>query len=64
MLEHQKTVLINLCDNDKLFKKELHKSIDWLSQEELNDLWDWLRENYWETHGDIIVDAFIFAKAY
>jgi hypothetical protein len=64
MLEHQKTVLFNICDNSHLFKKELHKSIDWLTQEELNELWDWLKENYWETHGEIIVDAFTFARAF
>jgi hypothetical protein len=64
MLEHQKIVLSNLCDNEKLFKKELHKSIDWLTSEELKELWSWLKENYWQSHSEIIVDAFTFARAY
>lgn len=61
MLEHQKIVLSNLCTNEYLFKKELHKSIDWLTFEELNDLWSWLKDNYWHSHSEIIVDAFTFA---
>jgi hypothetical protein len=65
MLEHQKIVLQNVYYNKNLFKKELHKSIDWLSQEELNELWDWLKENYWETHSELILESFTFtAKAY
>lgn len=64
MLEHQKIVLQNVYYNKNLFKKELHKSIDWLSQEELNELWDWLKENYWDTHSELILESFTFAKAY
>jgi hypothetical protein len=54
MLEHQKIVLFNVSENKALFKKELLKSLDWLTQDELKIFWQWLKQNYWETHGEII----------
>lgn len=58
MLELQKLVLNNLSDQNDLFKKELYKSIAWLNQHELTELRKWLRQEYWNTHKDIIKEVF------
>ena len=54
MLEHQKIILKNVSDNKQLFKKELIKSMIWLSSNELIQLRKWLREQFWESHADEI----------
>jgi hypothetical protein len=56
MLEHQKMVLTNVAYNDDLFRKELLKSLAWLNSNDLTSLRVWLRENYWNTHQEIIQD--------
>ncbi len=61
MLEHQKFILFNLSSLKPLFRKELKKSIGWLSPEEVTELYRWVLENYWETHKDEISDVFAFA---
>ncbi len=58
MLEHQKTVLQNLSDNRTRFRKELIKSLIWLNSYEQTQLRRWLRENYWQSHKDVIEDIF------
>ncbi len=54
MLEHQKLLLANLQNFPELFTKELQKSLRWLTPEELNELKQWLVENFegsvhWDT---------------
>lgn len=56
MLEHQKMVLVNVDYNDDLFRKELQKSLAWLNSNDLANLRVWLKENYWNTHREIIQD--------
>lgn len=50
MLDHQKMILENLTDNREMFIKELRKSQQWLSAEEIGKLYKWLKENYWESN--------------
>ena len=57
MLELQKLVLMNVCNNSKLFKKELRKSLAWLNSAELTKLRIWLRENFWDTRRDDILEV-------
>lgn len=57
MLEVQKKVLDALSYSKTLFKKELKKSMDWLSTEEMANLKKWLKDNFWHTHADVIVEV-------
>ena len=58
MLAHQKTVLQNVCNDKELFKKELYKCLAWLEKEEIEELVDWLKSNYWNTNSKEIVAVF------
>lgn len=58
MLEHQKIVLQGVSDNKELFKKELYKSLKWLSSEEKTELKKWLEENCKQIHAETIEEAF------
>jgi len=42
MLEHQKSVLRAVAENPVLFRKELEKSFNWLSDQEVRMLLVWL----------------------
>lgn len=50
MLEHQKTIIENVSQCSDLFKKEIQKSIKWLKVSELILLFEWLKENFWQTN--------------
>ena len=54
MLDHQKTVLAQVIENDEIFVKELRKSVCWLEQNELRNLYIWLQEKYRTSHAGII----------
>jgi hypothetical protein len=56
MLEHQKIVLKGVREDKALFKKELKKTINWLSEEELKDFDTWVRENFLDEHPDVIFE--------
>lgn len=56
MLEHQMLVLSNLSYDKLLFRKELVKSMKWLKVSDLYKLFDWLKQKYWGTHQEIIVN--------
>ena len=58
MLEHQKTILNKISYNPGLFKKELEKSVKWLSSDELLALYTWVIVNYSSKYIDIIVNVF------
>lgn len=57
MLEVQKKVLDALSYSKALFKKELKKSLTWLTNDELVSLKQWLKDNFWHTHADVIVEV-------
>ena len=50
MLEHQKILLRNLCENRRFFIKELIKSMKWLNKQEMLELEQWVKQNFWNTH--------------
>ena len=58
MLEHQKLILENLSTNEEMFEKELQKSLHWLSSDEQQKLFIWLKNKYWKTHKHIIKAIF------
>ncbi len=57
MLELQKKVLEGISFSKELFKKELKKSVVWLSNEELANLKKWVKANFGSTHADVIVEV-------
>lgn len=58
MLEHQKLVLQNLSEHKDLFRKELYKSLAWLSDNEQEELFSWLKLNYGHTHNIVLQEVF------
>lgn len=58
MLAHQKKVLQNVCYDKELFKKELYKCLAWLEKEEIEELVEWLKSNYWSTNSQEIIAVF------
>lgn len=46
MLEYTKTILKKVSFDLKLFKKELYKSVKYLTDLELKDLEEWVFQNY------------------
>lgn len=57
MLEHQIAMLENVSNNSNLFRKELEKSMKWLSEEELTDLKRWLLSRYQNKYTKIIEEV-------
>ena len=58
MLNHQKMVLQKVMHDEVLFEKELTKSIKWLESEDVQELQNWLRTNFWESHKNVIQRVF------
>ena len=59
MLELQKYVLQQVCEDARLFKKELIKSIKWLSFPEVKNLKLWVITEYGNRHSEIITEVFL-----
>ena len=57
MLEHQKIVLNNVAFSKELFRKEIFKSFVWLSFKDFIQLAIWLKNNFWISHKEILLDA-------
>ena len=62
MLELQKFVLQRVSEDARLFKKELAKSIQWLSISETENLKHWVIAEYGTRHSEIINEAFYLVK--
>ncbi|PKQ67295.1 hypothetical protein BZG01_07850 [Labilibaculum manganireducens] len=58
MLEHQKFVLQSVSDQKHLFRKELLKSFEWLTEKEQVELFTWLKSNFYFSHKDCVEQAF------
>lgn len=58
MLEYTKLVLKKVSFDSELFKKELSKSIEWLKENDLIKLHNWLIDNYINQHEEIINTVF------
>jgi len=64
MLEHQIKVLKAVSDNQQLFRKELIKSLSWLSDKERLELQKWVSEHYMNQYPGLINEAFGHRPAY
>ena len=62
MLELQKFVLLRVSDNKNLFKRELTKSLAWLSSQEVEELREWAEKQFGKTHADVINEVFCAEK--
>jgi hypothetical protein len=58
MLEYAKMILSKVAFDAMLFRKELEKSLRWLTQSEAEELREWVSENYDTEHAPIIRDIF------
>ena len=58
MLEFSKSVLQKVSFDHSLFQRELHKSIQWVNQADVENLRIWCMETYGNQHGVIIEQAF------
>jgi hypothetical protein len=59
MLELQKLVLENVCENRLLFEKELRKSFQWLGYDDLFNLYKWAVGKFNEQCRNIIDCVFV-----
>lgn len=58
MLELCKNVLQKVSFDKLLFKKELHKSVDWLNESELQTFKEWCIDNFDGQYLQIIMETF------
>ncbi|TLX77044.1 hypothetical protein E9993_05005 [Labilibacter sediminis] len=57
MLKHQKAVLNGVRNNRNLFKKELIKSLHWMSNSELSQFVKWVKTNFYREYAELINDV-------
>lgn len=58
MLDHQKIILENVNEDYQLFRKELEKSLKWLNATDKQNLYNWVKKKFWNTHRHIIQEVF------
>lgn len=58
MLEYAKIILPKVSFSPELFQKELQKCINWVEQDQLQELHDWCYLNFSESYPDILAKAF------
>jgi len=58
MLEYAKVILPKVSFSKELFRKELHKCINWVEENELNELYEWCSENFNGIYPDVLSEAF------
>ncbi len=62
MLDHQKTILNNLHNNRLLFVKELKKSMNWLTMQEIKELEHWIATELSSAYDNEVRLMFRFAS--
>lgn len=63
MLEYAKVILPKVSFSRELFRKELTKCINWVSEAEIASLKDWCFENFRDMYPDILKSAFTMKAA-
>ncbi|NQU88465.1 MAG: hypothetical protein HQ541_22185 [Mariniphaga sp.] len=58
MIEYAKVILPKVTFSRELFQKELHKCIEWIEKEEIEELRKWCQENFGDDYPNILADAF------
>lgn len=57
MLEHQKKVLLGLAKNPYQFRKEVIKSVAWLNQDQIEELYKWVKKEMGLYYSKIVREA-------
>lgn len=63
MLEHQKKVLLGVSDNPYLFRKEIIKSLSWLSVKDAEELNRWVKKEFGLYYAHILGEIFCSISA-
>ena len=63
MLEYAKVILPKVSFSRDLFRKELTKCINWVSESEIGHLKEWCFDNFREMYPDILTNAFAMEVA-
>ncbi len=58
MLEHQKKVLLGVSKNPHLFRKEIEKSLSWLSSNETEQLYKWVKKEFGLYYSQMLSEIF------
>lgn len=58
MLEYAKVILPKVSFSRELFRKELSKCIDWVEQDQLQELYNWCFQKFQKMYPDILAKAF------
>lgn len=63
MIEYAKVILPKVSFSRELFRKELAKCINWVSDSEIVNLKEWCYENFGNMYPDILKSAFTMKAA-
>ena len=58
MLEYAKVILPKVSFDKSLFTKELKKCIQWVEEDQIQELYAWCYDNFNETYPDVLSEAF------
>ncbi len=58
MLEYSKIILPKVSFSKELFRKELIKCVNWVEQDEIQELYKWCHENFNEMYPDVLAEVF------
>jgi hypothetical protein len=58
MLEYAKIILPKVSFSKELFAKELRKCINWVEENQQNELYTWCNANFREMYPDVLSRAF------
>lgn len=58
MLEYAKVILPKVSFSRELFRKELIKCIDWVEENQVQELYTWCYQNFQKLYPDVLAEAF------
>ena len=58
MLEYAKVILPKVSFSRELFRKELVKCIDWVEENQVQELYAWCYQNFQKMYPDVLAEAF------
>ena len=62
MLDYAKTVLPQVTNWKKLFRKELIKCVNWAGEDEWSELYIWCYESFYDIYPDVLNEVFNFNR--
>lgn len=58
MLEYSKIILPKVSFSKDLFRKELHKCVNWVEPHEVSELYKWCLNNFGDVYPEILEEVF------